>query len=126
MKILVIDDDILLLRTISRILAADGHDVFTATDGTKGMALYNQRNPDVVITDIVMPEQEGMETILTLRRDDRPVKIIAMSGRDIEMLETAWLIGADDIIEKPFRAHELLNRVRELTSGSAVLNRTPN
>jgi two-component system, chemotaxis family, chemotaxis protein CheY len=63
-----------------------------------------------------MPNQEGLETILTLRRDDIPVKIIAMSGTDVEMLEIARLIGADAVIEKPFRAHELLNRVRALAA----------
>jgi DNA-binding response OmpR family regulator len=119
MKILVIDDDVLLLRMISRILAADGHEVLTASDGARAMAIYRHENPDVVITDIVMPNQEGMETILTLRRDDTPLKILAMSGSDIEMLETARLIGADDIIEKPFRAQELLSRVRALSPALA-------
>ena len=114
MKILVIDDDVLLLRMMSRILVADGHDVATASDGERAMALYRDTHPDLVITDIVMPGQEGMETILTLRRDDNPVKIIAISGMDVEMLDTARLIGADDILEKPFRAHELLSRVRAL------------
>lgn len=114
MKLLVIDDDVLLLRTISRILASGGYEVLTATDGSRAMELYRRHDPDMVITDIVMPGQEGMETILTLRRDDKPLKILAMSGRDIEMLETARLIGADDIIEKPFRAEELLDRVRAL------------
>jgi DNA-binding response OmpR family regulator len=118
MKILVIDDDMLLLRMITRILVTDGHEVYTASDGERGMALYRDKQPDLVITDIVMPNQEGFETILTLRRDDNPVKIIAISGMDTEMLETARLIGADDIIEKPFRAQELLDRVRALDTAS--------
>ena len=112
MKILVIDDDLLLLRTIARILGSAGYEVLTASGGSRGMALFRQARPEVVITDIVMPEQEGIETILTLRRDDTPVKIIAISGADVEMLETARLIGADDIIEKPFRADELLSCIR--------------
>jgi CheY-like chemotaxis protein len=121
MKILVIDDDLLLLRAIARILASDGHEVLTASDGSRGMMLFQQQRPELVITDIVMPEQEGIETILTLRREDDPVKIIAMSGRDVEMLETARLIGADDIIEKPFRAADLLARISAVTgrTGSA-------
>lgn len=109
MKILVIDDDVLLLRTMMRILVADGHDVMTASGGGRAMALYRDTNPDLVITDIVMPGQEGLETILTLRRDDNPVKIIAISGTDAEMLDTARLIGADDTLQKPFRAQELLS-----------------
>jgi DNA-binding response OmpR family regulator len=120
MKILVIDDDVLLLRTISRILVADGHEVVTASEGERAMALYRAIRPDLVITDIVMPGQEGIETILTLRRDDNPVKIIAISGMDAEMLETARLIGADDILEKPFRAHDLVSRVRALGGGDGA------
>ena len=116
MKILVIDDDVLLLRTITRILEGDGHEVMTASEGERGMVLIRMRNPDLVITDIVMPHQEGLETILKLRRDDNPIKILAMSGRDSEMLETARLIGADDVIEKPFRAEELLDRVHALAN----------
>jgi DNA-binding response OmpR family regulator len=112
MKILVIDDDVLLLRTISRILTGDGHEVLTASEGGRGMALFRREKPDLVITDIVMPGQEGLETIFALRRDDTAVKIIAMSGSDAEMLDVAGLIGADAIIEKPFRAHDLLDRVR--------------
>jgi DNA-binding response OmpR family regulator len=119
MKILVIDDDTLLLRTISRILVADGHEVVTANGGERAMALYRSMHPELVITDIVMPGQEGIETIFTLRRDDNPVKIIAMSGMDSEMLETARLIGADDILEKPFRAQDLVSRVRALAGGGA-------
>jgi two-component system response regulator MtrA len=114
MRILVIDDDVLLLRTISRILIADGHEVFTANDGERAMVMYRDLQPDMVITDIFMPGQEGIETILRLRRNDNPVKILAISGTDAEMLDTARLIGADDILEKPFRAQELVSRVRAL------------
>jgi DNA-binding response OmpR family regulator len=120
MKILVIDDDVLLLRTISRILLAEGHEVLTAPEGERGMTLFHQQSPELVITDIFMPNQEGLETILTLRRDDTPVKILAMSGTDVELLEIAGLIGADAIIEKPFRAHELLSRVRALGAASTA------
>jgi DNA-binding response OmpR family regulator len=116
MKILVIDDDLLMLRMITRILLADGYEVLTASEGERGMTLFHQHNPDMVITDIVMPNQEGLETILTLRRDDTPLKILAMSGTDIHLLETARLIGADAIIEKPFRAQELLSCVRDLAA----------
>jgi two-component system, chemotaxis family, chemotaxis protein CheY len=118
MKILVIDDDVLLLRLIARTLTGAGHDVMTATEGERGMAIYRQQRSELVITDIVMPNQEGIETILTLRRDENPVKIIAMSGGDPEMLDTARLIGADDTIEKPFRPEELIDRVRALATAS--------
>lgn len=118
MKIRVIDDDVLLLRTITRILLADGHEILTASEGERGMTLFRQHQPDMVITDIVMPNQEGLETILTLRRDETPLKILAMSGTDAHLLDTARLIGADAIIAKPFRAQELLVCVRDLATVS--------
>jgi DNA-binding response OmpR family regulator len=72
----------------------------------------------MVITDMVMPEQQGCETIIELRRDAPEIKIIAISGggrySGPELLDTARLLGADDAIEKPFRAEELLRRVREV------------
>jgi len=114
MKILVIDDDSLMRRTLARILRADGHDVVTAADGERGMALFRQEKPEIVITDIVMPGQEGLETIITLRRDDTPVKIVAISGSDGELLDIARLIGADAVIGKPFREQELLSHIRAL------------
>jgi DNA-binding response OmpR family regulator len=114
MKILVIDDDVMMRRVVAKILLADGYDVVTAADGISGMTLFAREKPEIVITDIVMPQQEGFETILTLRRDAVSVKIIAISGGDSELLETARLIGADDVLEKPIRAHELLNCVRAL------------
>ncbi len=116
MKILVIDDDVLLRRAVALTLVADGHDVVTAPDGVRGIELFRREQPDIVITDIVMPRQEGIETIMALRRTGIPVKIIAISGYDSEMLETARLIGADDAIVKPFRVHELVSRVHALAA----------
>ena len=119
MKILIIDDDVLLRRTVARILVAEGHDVVTAPDGSRGMALFHREQPEIVIVDIDM-RQEGIDTIFAVRRTASPVKIIAISGYDGEMLETARLIGADDAIAKPFRAEELLSRVRALGASCSV------
>jgi DNA-binding response OmpR family regulator len=113
-KILVIDNDVLLRRTVARILTADGHEVLTAPDGTRGMVLFHQVQPELIITDLVMPGGDGIETILMVRRTDAPTRIIAISGQNAEMLETALLIGADEAIQKPFRAAELVDRVRAL------------
>ena len=67
MKILVIDDDHMVRYALSRILQRSGYDVVTASDGKRGMMLVREEFPDVVITDIIMPEQEGIETIGLLR-----------------------------------------------------------
>jgi DNA-binding response OmpR family regulator len=115
MKILVIDDDHLVRYTISKILQRNGYDVVTASDGKRGMAVFRSENPDVVITDIIMPEQEGAETIIMIKHERPQVRIIAISGgartRNIDYLEMARALGADDVIRKPFDADELLNKL---------------
>jgi DNA-binding response OmpR family regulator len=120
MKILVIDDDHMVRYALSRILQRSGYDVVTASDGKRGMMLVRQELPDVVITDIIMPEQEGVETISLLRHQYPQMKIIAISGggriRNIDFLEMARSLGADDVISKPFEADELLGRLRRVMS----------
>ena len=69
MKILVIDDDYLVRYTLARILQSQGYEVVTAADGESGMTLFRSAAPDLVITDIIMPEQEGIETIRQRRRE---------------------------------------------------------
>jgi CheY-like chemotaxis protein len=113
MKILVIDDDHLVRYTLSKILSSNGYEVVTASDGKRGMAVLRAEHPDVVITDIIMPEQEGIDTIIQIRRERPAIKIIAISGggriRNIDFLEMAQSLGANDVIAKPFEADELLS-----------------
>jgi DNA-binding response OmpR family regulator len=121
MKVLVIDDDHMVRYALSKILQRNGYDVVTASDGKRGMLVLHDEHPDVVITDIIMPEQEGIETIGLIRRDYPQMKIIAISGggriRNVDFLEMARSLGADDVIAKPFEAEELLGLLRELTAG---------
>jgi len=118
MKILVIDDDNLMRYTLARLLRSQGYEVVTAADGELGMTVFRSAAPDLVITDILMPEQEGIETIRLMRRERPAAKIIAISGGarlgDFDVLEMAHKLGADDVIRKPFDAGELLTRVRQL------------
>jgi len=120
MKILVIDDDYLVRYTLARILRSNRHEVVTAGDGHHGMALFREQRPDLVITDIIMPEQEGIETIRRIRGECPDAKIIAISGGgricDLDVLAMARKLGADDVIAKPFDAEGLLGRVRRLNS----------
>ena len=117
MKILVIDDDYLVRYTLARLLRAKGYEVVTAADGERGMIEFRNAAPDLVITDIIMPEQEGIETIRLMRRERPDAKIIAISGGarigDLDVLEIARKLGADDVIHKPFDAAELFSRVRQ-------------
>jgi len=116
-KILVIDDDSRMRRLVARILAGENHEVVEAANGKSGMVQFAASRPDVVVTDLLMPEQEGIETIRELRRIAPSVRIVAMSGggggdNDMMFLGMAKALGADAVLAKPFRADELLRAVQ--------------
>jgi two-component system, chemotaxis family, chemotaxis protein CheY len=116
-KILVIDDDPLVRNTILRILRSSGFEVLSADDGVRGMKAFRSETPDLVITDIIMPEQEGIQTIMQMRRERPDAKIIAISGGgrigNADFLSMARSLGADDIVSKPFTPAQLVSRVTE-------------
>ena len=79
-RILVIDDDPLVRRTMERLLQKSGYEVRLAVDGIEGLRAFRTQRPDLVITDIIMPQKEGLDTIRLLRTWSPDVKIIAISG----------------------------------------------
>ena len=117
-NILVMDDDPQVRRLIERILSQAGHRVHSAANGRDGLRLFEASRPDLVITDIVMPQQEGVETIHALRRAGHALPIIAISGNGTdagaEYLRIAGRIGADRTLSKPFRVQQLLDAVEAL------------
>jgi DNA-binding response OmpR family regulator len=117
--ILLIEDDAGFRRTVARALAAAGHHVRQAPDGVDGVRLFLTHRPALVITDIVMPEKEGLEVIRELRRHSTEIPIIAISGiadRAGFYLRAATLFGADATLAKPFRFAQLLHTVDDLLS----------
>jgi CheY-like chemotaxis protein len=122
-KILVIDDDAIVRKTIVQLLEDDGYQVVSAEDGLRGMAMFRSEQPDLVITDIIMPEQEGIQTIAEMRKAMPDAKIIAISGSgrfsDADFLKMARSLGAMDIVSKPFDADELLTIVENCLAGRA-------
>ncbi|HDR89209.1 MAG TPA: response regulator [Bacteroidetes bacterium] len=120
-KILVIDDEPYILLMIKKMLEQVGHGVDLASNGKEGLELLLTRPFDLLITDIVMPEKEGLETIREVRKKYPGLKIIAISGGgrldSSEYLEPARYFGAEKIIKKPFQKGELLNAVNELLGG---------
>ena len=114
-KILVIDDDIIVRKTLIQILEDRGYQVVSAEDGKRGVAAFRSERPDLVITDIIMPEQEGIQTITEIRGMTPEAKIIAISGGgrigNTDFLKIARHLGAADIISKPFDPDDLLSRV---------------
>lgn len=119
-RILVIDDDDLLNDMIQQLLLDAGYEAEGALDGAIGLKLLEGKPFDLVITDIVMPGTEGIETIRHIREKNKTIPIIACSGdcRYPELyLKTAGMLGANYMFKKPFENHRLLDAVRDcLTS----------
>ena len=113
-KIIVIDDDLHMRRMIVRILTDVGHEVMGAENGRDGLNLFHSHRPNLVITDILMPERDGLETIGEMRRTATGVAIIAISGGDPIYLDIAKKWGADVTLAKPFRTRDLVETVSKL------------
>jgi DNA-binding response OmpR family regulator len=115
--VLVIDDDPALLNSFATLLGAYGIPAETARNGLEGLATFRRISPAVVLTDIVMPEKEGLETIMAMRRERPATKIIAMSGSaggtgELDYLTLAKKLGADAVIDKPFDTDALVKLLR--------------
>ena len=117
-KIYVFDDEPSILLMIKKMLERAGHEVEVALNGKEGMKLFERAIPDILITDIIMPEQEGLETIVELRKTHPRLKIIAISGGgrvDREgYLPSARLLGADMVFHKPLVQKDFVEAVNEL------------
>ena len=116
-RILIIDDEDELRSMLRRMLEQAGHKVTEAVNGAEGIQLYKQDRPDLIITDIIMPEKEGVETIIALRRADPDLPIIAISGggrlEATDFLTMTKKLGARRTLSKPFRRDQLLEAVDE-------------
>lgn len=110
--VLVIDDDVEILACMERLLERHGFQVAIARNGAQGLAAVHHVAPDAVLTDILMPGKDGIETICEIRRQRHDTKIVAMSGGgnrgDTTYLGAAMKLGADATIAKPFDMDSLL------------------
>lgn len=119
MKVLVIDDDQDMRAILRELLENFGYEVVEAENGEIGLRVFDQKQPDVVITDIVMPDREGLSTIMELRKKKTAAKIIAMSGGGAygsasDYVNVAKKLGADRVFPKPPDFEVLLATVKEL------------
>jgi CheY-like chemotaxis protein len=124
-RILVIDDDQDVRLLAQDVLESAGHEVLLAADGARGIELQRRTPAALVITDILMPEKEGIETIDDLRREFPGLKIIAISGAPTRLKSTAYLsaareVGAQALLRKPFSSHTLLQSVQEVLRSPAA------
>ena len=112
--ILVIDDEAIIRTWLSTVLQSAGYAVQDASNGREGLRLYRQKPADLVLVDIMMPELNGLDTILELTREFLHVKVIAISGiaADHDMRKTATLLGARQTLQKPLEIEEMLSAIR--------------
>jgi DNA-binding NtrC family response regulator len=117
-SILVVDDEEQMRTLLEMLLTRAGHEVVTASNGREGMQRYRARPMDLVITDLIMPEREGVETIIELARGYPLCKIIAMSGGgrvgSQDYLPLAGSLGAHATLAKPFSNERLLKIIQEV------------
>lgn len=117
-RVLIIDDQPEMRDIMRRSLELAGHDVIEASDGSGGIAQYRSTSADVVVTDILMPDSDGIELISSLRRVDPQVRILAISGGGstgrVDFLRMASTLGARSTLSKPFSPAQLQARVAEL------------
>ena len=122
-RILLIDDDAAVRYALKQVLERAGHQVEEANDGMVGIDVYNATRPDIVVTDIIMPNQESIETIIKLKRMAPEIAIIAMSGGgrtgNRDYLGMAEKLGAAKVMPKPFRPRELVEAVQALLPAAA-------
>jgi DNA-binding response OmpR family regulator len=112
-KILVVEDERPILMGIKDNLEMEGYTVFTARDGKRGLTLAQQKAPDLIILDIMLPKMNGFEVCKRLRKEKNPARIIILSAKREETDKVRGLdLGADDYITKPFGVQEFLARVK--------------
>lgn len=118
-KILIVDDEYQIIRVLKRSLQAHRYDVRTASNGESAMELFQDFHPDLVITDLSMPEMDGIELCREIRKiSETPIIVLSVKGEEKTKVD-ALDAGADDYITKPFGMDELMARVR------ATLRRAP-
>lgn len=117
-RVLVIDDDDVVRGLIGRVLERAGHTAVLAAHGAEGIRELRRAPFDLIITDLVMPEMEGIETISVIRQTDTTTPIIAISGGilgdAVGPLEDAVLLGANATLAKPFRNEQLIELVDDV------------
>jgi len=117
-RILIVDDDAQVRATLQVMLERAGYETDEASDGKQAMRRQREEPADLIIMDLIMPEKDGLETIMEILKDTPAAKIIAISGGGRQLpgnlLLTAQLLGAAEVFSKPINRVELLDAISEL------------
>jgi class 3 adenylate cyclase len=115
LKILLVDDEPATLQLVRRLLQADGHDIYEATDGEQAVQMFDAIRPDLVLLDVVIPKKDGLEVLGELRQRDKMAGIIMVSALTSEQLAVKSMLGgADDYVNKPFRLKAIRLSIRQV------------
>ena len=124
-RILVIDDEEMIRFSIQKILEDAGHQVAEAEDGVDGIEMQKQQHFDLIITDILMPRKEGLETLQEIKSEFPETGVIAISGGgrlgNVDFLSAAELLGADAVLAKPFSEDQILKCVNDCLASTKHL-----
>jgi DNA-binding response OmpR family regulator len=110
-RIMVVDDDREMLKLLNRTLELEGFDTIVVADGDSALNLLEQTEPDLVILDIMMPGRDGFQTLDQIREHSNVPVIMLTARHEMEMLNRALLLGADDYVRKPFSTRALVARI---------------
>lgn len=120
-RILIIDDDPDILKLLRRVLESRGHTVLEASDGSTALRHFAGDPADLVLTDIFMPQMDGIELIMRVKEAFPEARVVAMSGGGrlpmSNVLGAASMLGAEDVLAKPFTAAEVLAAVERALAG---------
>ncbi len=123
-RVLIIDDDPNILRSVAEILEEEGHEVREAGDGKSALELVADGAPDLIVSDMYMPEMDGIELLIRLRTDHPGTPVVAMSGGGYmakeELLRNASMLGAVAVLEKPFTVERLIEVVNQALKKGVV------
>jgi CheY-like chemotaxis protein len=119
--VLVIENDPAVQDSMKRVLELAGYRAVATRNGSAGLEEFRRTAPALVITDLVMPEKEGIETVIALRKHDGDIRILAIAGGErignTDILRVARSLGVDDVLAKPFQPADLIGKVRQLLAG---------
>lgn len=122
-RVLVIDDDPNILRNVTEILEDEGHEVLQAGGGKSALDLIEQREPDLIVSDVYMPDMDGIELLIRLQTERPEIPVVAVSGGGHmpkeELLGNASMLGAVAVLEKPFTVEGLIEVVNRALEGFA-------
>ncbi len=123
-RVLIIDHDVERLEAVKQLLSARGYDVTTAHSGSLGLDAFRASEPDIVLTEILMPEMDGLEVLLEIKRANSHAKVIAMTDgagklSGAYILDVAGRLGADSVLSKPFAGDQLLEAIETVLSDQA-------